>query len=467
MSMDMQQRVIFLPPFWFCRETRRAVLVIVGILSTLLWCPSHALYQGLLKVGDEGVRAVSTRSIASTTQHHQLRSDYGHRRSTSSLSFSLTSTTISHVQSLLRSNNQHLQFRNTKTHYNFSTRLEEEEEEVTNHSMPSSDKCRTRRRIITTTLHEYVDVIRPITILQAVGGFLVGYLVLLRSYTIGSIGTGGLSNSVPLRRVAVVVASALVSVYLSYGAGMLMNDLIDQGTDAQHDSKRQRAIASGRISLPAGWNYCGVLCATSVLLGFQVGSGSLSSSYLAWTLSNLILMMGYAFGLQKVLLVKNAVCGWLAISPLLGAVCLWQPVGGNMASSSVAGKSLLRLAAIGFPLQVAREILKDIEDVNVDRGIKSTLPLLVGERLAHRLAFGIVAAVWSVLLFTPMYWRLFWWGGSTPGCSRFPIVYPLSVAFALPMCIRASIVPLNQGQRLLKQSIFVLLAGMIGSLSLQ
>ena len=36
---------------------------------------------------------------------------------------------------------------------------------------------------------------------------------------------------------------------------------------------------------------------------------------------------------------------------------------------------LYKLALIGFPLQVAREILKDIEDVKVDEGTKKTLPL--------------------------------------------------------------------------------------------
>jgi len=45
-----------------------------------------------------------------------------------------------------------------------------------------------------------------------------------------------------------------------------------------------------------------------------------------------------------------------------------------MLGGDVVGK-LYKLAAIGFPLQVAREILKDVEDVKVDKGTKMTLPI--------------------------------------------------------------------------------------------
>ena len=43
------------------------------------------------------------------------------------------------------------------------------------------------------------------------------------------------------------ITSALMSVDLFYGAGMLMNALVDRDTDEQHDSKRQRANASVEV----------------------------------------------------------------------------------------------------------------------------------------------------------------------------------------------------------------------------
>jgi 4-hydroxybenzoate polyprenyltransferase len=173
-------------------------------------------------------------------------------------------------------------------------------------------------------------------------------------------------------------------------------------------------------------------------------------------------MWGYAIRLQRLFLVKNLLCGWFAISPLVGAALFVGSSSSNgimstsSTSTSTFGK-LWRLAAVGFPMHVSREIVKDIEDVDIDRiaPAKWTLPLVLGERTAHRLAYGMVFMVCSVMIVTPTYWTMF--------ASRYPI-YPLGVAVGLSMCFQASRLPVSQGQRLLKASIYVLLAGMIGGL---
>ena len=67
--------------------------------------------------------------------------------------------------------------------------------------------------------------------------------------------------------------------------------------------------------------------------------------------------------MQKIFMLKNIICGFLAVSPLIGASLL----GSNMQQQQLMvgttdiTKKLYQLAAIGFPLQVSREILKDIE----------------------------------------------------------------------------------------------------------
>lgn len=278
---------------------------------------------------------------------------------------------------------------------------------------------------------DYFNAIRPVTVLQAVGALLVGWLALGQKHPV---------VQQPGRR----LLAAAMSVYLSYGAGMVMNDIVDVNADSLHATKGGRALASGRISRRAGVMYCGVLGAASLALGSRV-----NWHYALWTGSNLVVMIGYAMGLQRVFLLKNAVCGWLAVSPLVGAALL---------SGGGASHQLVKLAAAGFPLHVAREIVKDIEDVDVDvdRGTKLTLPLVLGERAAHRIAYGMVAAVCSLVTLTPFYWEIF-------ASSRYPI-YPVGLAMGVPMCMRASFLPLSEGQRLLKKSIYVLLAGMIGGL---
>uniref|UniRef100_A0A7S0FGW2 Uncharacterized protein n=1 Tax=Minutocellus polymorphus TaxID=265543 RepID=A0A7S0FGW2_9STRA len=289
---------------------------------------------------------------------------------------------------------------------------------------------------------DYINAIRPTTCIQAVGALLVGYLALVSDQY--------------ARLQSPIVLSAALSVYLSYGAGMVMNDVVDVDYDSKHTSKSDRAIASGRISKTAAWAYCTILCFVSLALGQGIGL-----QYNLWTLSNLAVMLGYALGLQRKLLLKNFLCAFLAISPLIGASIL-TTLGGSAASghvtSSTALSKLIRLAAVGFPMHFSREILKDIEDMETDRGNKATLPLVIGGRSAQRVAFGIVGCVCCVMIFTPLYWPMF--------ASRYPI-YPSSVAIGLPLCFWASFLPLSEGQRLLKRSIYVLLAGMIGGLLAQ
>jgi len=168
--------------------------------------------------------------------------------------------------------------------------------------------------------------------------------------------------------------------------------------------------------------------------------------YTIWTLSNLFIMLTYSMGLQKIFLIKNVLVGWLGVSPLVGAAIVCQ--------TSV--KELLLLAMIGFGFGVAREILKDIQDVQIDKiAGKATIPNTWGSKLAHRIAYSIVgmccAACW-----TPRYRQIF---GESP-------VYMVATSVGTIMCGLASRMSLAKGQSMLKKSIYVLLLGMIGGLAL-
>ena len=246
-----------------------------------------------------------------------------------------------------------------------------------------------------------------------------------------------------------------------------MNDIIDAKTvDSLHAEKQNRSISSGAISIKEGWIFCGILSVVSIAFASFASLSSIGQeaagfelNFMHWTILNLILMAGYAFGMQRILLIKNIICGLLAISPLIGASLLTLTIKQQQfgLGSDITNK-LYQLAAIGFPLQVSREILKDIEDVEVDRGQKQTLPLLIGDTNSKRIAYGLVYIINGALLFSPYYWNMF---------ASEPPLYALSMAIGTPMCIIASLLSLSKGQRLLKKSIYVLLAGMISSLLLQ
>ena len=102
---------------------------------------------------------------------------------------------------------------------------------------------------------------------------------------------------------------------------------------------------------------------------------------------------------------------------------------------------LIRLAAVGFPMQVSRKILQDIEDVEVDLGKKTTLPNVIGSQTSQTAACTIVGMnIWSII-FTPTYWKLF--------ASWIPI-FPIGVTVGSIMCIKVAALSLKEGQRLFK-----------------
>ncbi|EED94516.1 predicted protein [Thalassiosira pseudonana CCMP1335] len=255
-------------------------------------------------------------------------------------------------------------------------------------------------------LQDFFSMMRPITIIQAVGAFLVGRLVIILH-----------SSKQSVFRDLPSIITASISIYLGYGFGMAVNDCADANVDSLHGEKAKSMTMRGRPPIPFGFT--------------------------GWTLVNLSVMTGYSIRMQKLFLIKNLICGWLAVSPLIGATLL----GGDGSLTEEVAAKLYRLAVIGFPLQVSREILKDIEDVDIDR--------VVGERTSKLIAYSLVAAVNAAMLCLAHYWTMF---ASTPP------IYAVTVAIGVPMCIRAATLPLVKGQKLLKNSIYVLLAGMITSL---
>lgn len=329
------------------------------------------------------------------------------------------------------------------------------------HPMDATDKNNNNK---TRIWRRYVAMMRPVTILQAVGAFLVGYLVILSSQQ----SKLHVRTAIDLSPLSII--SAAISIYLSYGVGMAINDVADRDIDSLHDAKRGRSLASNSISMKEGRIFCAVLMMVSVAFAFLaerwclVGSNAIGhgafpqcNNFVGWTIINLALMAAYAAGAQKVFLLKNILCGMFAISPLIGAAILGKMQLQSTVGNGIAAK-LYQLAAIGFPLQVSREVLKDCEDTEIDRGVKQTLPLVIGISNAKRIAYALVAIVNAGMIMSKYYWKMF---------ASHPPVYAVSVAVGTTMCIAASMLPLEKGQRVLKMSIYVLLAGMISGLLLQ
>lgn len=121
-----------------------------------------------------------------------------------------------------------------------------------NHSSWPSSKLKSFHNW--TKILDYFQLLRPITILQAVGALWIGHLALLTSSPSSACSLSLLSSFRSSQNIFSFLAASM-STFLSYGCGMLLNDLVDVETDSRHVEKQHRALASGSISVTAGWRF--------------------------------------------------------------------------------------------------------------------------------------------------------------------------------------------------------------------
>jgi geranylgeranylglycerol-phosphate geranylgeranyltransferase len=193
--------------------------------------------------------------------------------------------------------------------------------------------------------------------------------------------------------------AAQLAAFLVAGFGNVLNDLRDARLDAK--AHPLRPLPSGRIT-PAAATAWAVL-----LLGFGLWEAFLAAGWptFAFAAVNAGVLGLYEWQGKHQGLPGNVLIGLLVASSFLfGALATGTPP----ASWGV----LWLLAAMAFLSTVARELLKDIEDMDADRGERGTLPLTMGPGPARLLALMLVnvAVLLSVLAFTspPPAWGPAW-----------------------------------------------------------
>lgn len=169
------------------------------------------------------------------------------------------------------------------------------------------------------------------------------------------------------------VAYAFIAVLLMMGGGNAVNDYYDYELDRVKKSKRP--IASGRIHRDDGLRFAMLL----LLAGIAV----------SW-LINVHCFVIAAFA-SVMLIVYNKVKRSLSSSSLVigGLVALLFVYGGLAVGLSAAAVFVGVIAGLST---VAREVTKDIEDMEEDEGEKKTLPLSLGERKSSLLAAVLLVA---------------------------------------------------------------------------
>ncbi len=190
---------------------------------------------------------------------------------------------------------------------------------------------------------------------------------------LGAVICAGLENA---EHFALEIGLSMGVVAAFTAAGNSLNDYFDREVDKI--AHPERPIPSGRVAAKVARDVSWVLFAIALALSVFVGSVSL-----AIVVVSIAIMVSYEWFLKSEGLVGN-----IAISWLTGALFLF--------GGAAVGRLELAwiLAALAFLATFGREIVKDIQDIEGDRGHRRTLPMRIGVRDAGVVgSLGFVGAV--------------------------------------------------------------------------
>ncbi|WP_445475105.1 geranylgeranylglycerol-phosphate geranylgeranyltransferase [Methanococcoides methylutens] len=222
-------------------------------------------------------------------------------------------------------------------------------------------------------MRSYLELMRAGNCAMAAFAALVGVLI---AYNILS--SAGSAASLSFYDASLV----FFIVFFVTGAGNGLNDYFD--IDIDNVNKPSRPIPSGRVSLKGALYFSLILFGAGVAMAFLV---NVLCGIIAM-LNSFVLIL-YAKSLKRTPFFGNASVGYLTGSTFLfGGAVFWM-------EGLQAVVVLFLLATLAT---IAREIVKDIEDVEGDKkeGAR-TLPILVGSKKASYVAaaFGLIAMLAS------------------------------------------------------------------------
>jgi len=254
------------------------------------------------------------------------------------------------------------------------------------------------------TIRGYYHIMRPVNAVMAGLAVALAYLL----------ATGTLLPPVIL---------GFIIVFLITGAGNTINDYFDLPID--RINRPERPIPSGMVTQQGALLFAGLLFLSGI--GLSLFTNPIGIFFAVF---NSLLLVAYAAKLKTTPLAGNVMIAYLS-----GSIFLF---GGGLAGLSGLFNNLV-IASITFFAMMAREIMKDAEDIPGDKakGAK-TFPILYGVRTATLMA--VVSALVAVLVSLYPYrrWGIWYLAGIIP--VDMVILYASYQAFRCrdPDCIKKS-----------------------------
>lgn len=184
---------------------------------------------------------------------------------------------------------------------------------------------------------------------------------------------------------SIALILGMLATFLALGGGNAINDVFDVKIDSIN--KPTRPIPSGRIKLKTGKIYSLGLMATAIIVGGIISIIVNHFGPVLIVIGACILEYFYARDLKSTVLIGNISVGLLTgLCFLFGGVIIGCK-NGNIQIIKIS----LALAFFALLMTTAREIVKDIEDIEGDKkeGAK-TFPIVYGKKPSAYLAASLI-----------------------------------------------------------------------------
>lgn len=254
-------------------------------------------------------------------------------------------------------------------------------------------------------MNPYIEILRP-------GNALMGAISIILVALID-------------KTISIPVVLAMLAVFFETAAGNVINDYFDYKIDLIN--KPDRPIPSGRISLKNGRNYGYFLFFMGTVCGFFISY--LTNNWIPFAIvlfADVVLYL-YAYKLKSTPLLGNLTVGFMTG---FGFV-----FGGFSINNPTIIMTSIFLGFFALVMTTAREIIKDIEDIEGDKADGArTLPILIGAKKPAILA-AILIVVDSALCPLLYYYQVF------------GILYLPVIAIAVVLFIYSAIIILKSQER--------------------
>lgn len=254
-------------------------------------------------------------------------------------------------------------------------------------------------------MNPYIEILRP-------GNALMGAISIILVALIDK------TFSIP-------IILAMIAVFFETAAGNVINDYFDYNIDLIN--KPDRPIPSRRISLKNGRNYAYLLFIAGTICGFLISY--ITNNWIPFgivLIADVILYL-YAYKLKTTPLIGNLTVGFMTgFGFVFGGFSINNP--------SIITTSIF-LGFFAFIMTTAREIVKDIEDIEGDKADGArTLPILIGEKKPAILA-AVLIIIDSALCPLLYYYHIF------------GILYLIVIAIAVILFLYSAILIIKSQER--------------------